>query len=115
MVPARCPSHCFHTQRMQGKDKGGKAGNRLESKLAMDVGTRQSQTQQTKHDKIEEHTVHCVKKETCQVIPERVCSPQQIVEAIGHPDEWPIVSQMEGSKHPAKLCPTQSPVVWIFK
>src|SRR5438128_2099727 len=89
MVPARCPSHCFHTQRMQGKDKGGKAGNRLESKLAMDVGTRQSQTQQTKHDKIEEHTVHCVKKESCQVIPERVCSPQQIVEAIGHPDESP--------------------------
>src|SRR5437879_4717505 len=81
----------------------------------MDIRTPHSQTQQTKHDKIEEHTVHCVKKETCQVIPERVCSPQQIVEAIGHPDEWPIVSQMEGSKHPAKLCPTQSPVVWIFK
>src|SRR2546425_8755597 len=115
MVPTRGPSHCFHTQRVQGKNKGRKPGGHLESKLARGIGTSQSYTQQTKHDKIEEHPVYCVKKKTCEVIPERVRSPEEIVEAIGHPDEWSIVSQIEGSKHPAKLRPTQPAVVRIFK
>ena len=100
---------------MDRKYEGGKSGAEMEG-LSFPVRyIRNSQAQQAQSHKIKDHGVGCVQEQIGQMIAKWIHSPHNVIHAQGEPTQRLVRALMKSSEHPAKLRPTEAPIVRVFK